>query len=237
MNSSKEGIRYEKQIYNIVNRCILRLNGSPFNIQETDSLGGCGSANDIVCNWNGQDIPIEIKKKGTPDWMQCKLLYTDGKWSGSPSCRIPEKCRDLFERLIENKILFNGMIPVFCEKNITHEEWTKIKRDSDDFKDMYFDCPDDTIKTLYTEKGCKYIQISDKGLYHLGDDICGFNVPEFTCKQEMRIRTKIHTRKNVSGFCVLSVIIACKPININTMKKSSFSLDNVDHLPVSLQII
>ena len=82
---------------------------------------------------------------------------------------------------------------------------------------MYIDCPDDTIKQLYSKKGCAYIQISDKGLYSLGNDICEFNVPEFICEQQLRIRTKIHTRKNNKGFCKLSVNIACLPKNIKNL--------------------
>ena len=92
----------------------------------------------------------------------------------------------------------------------------------------------DTIKKLYTEKGCKYIQISGKGLYHLGDDICDFKVPEFICDQELRIRTKIHKRKDKKGFCHLSVMAACKPININNIEDSKFSLDDKNKLPKNL---
>ena len=50
---------------------------------------------------------------------------------------------------------------------------------------MYsINCPNDTIKKLYSEKDCNYIQISNKGLYHLGNDICEFNVAEFICEQQ-----------------------------------------------------
>ena len=46
--------------------------------------------------------------------------------------------------------------------------------------------------------------------------------PEFTCEQELRIRTKIHSTKNSKGFCSLSVTAACKPKNINNIKKKQF---------------
>lgn len=82
------------------------------------------------------------------------------------------------------------------------------------------------IMKLYREKCCSYIQISEKGLYHLGNDICDFKVPPFLCEQQLRIRTKIHERKNKKGFCKLSVTIACKPKNINSLENSSYSLDN-----------
>jgi hypothetical protein len=119
-------------------------------------------------------------------------------------------------------------------KNITHEEWIKIKNETIDFNDSYIECNNDTIKKLYSEKGCSYIQISGKGLYHLGNDICDFNVPIFICDQRLRIRTKIHERKNKKGYCKLSVIIACQPKNINNLINSDYSLDNKIKLPINL---
>ena len=99
----------------------------------------------------------------------------------------------------------------------------------------YIDIPSNTIKKLYFAKGCKYIQISDGyGLYHLGKDICGFDVPLFETEQQLRIRTKIHETKNKKGFCKLSVTIACQPKNIKELTPSKYSLDNKDKLPINL---
>jgi hypothetical protein len=119
-------------------------------------------------------------------------------------------------------------------KDITHDEWKKLKNETNDFNDIYIECPDDTIKRLYNEKGCLYIQISNKGLYHLGNDLCDFKVPEFICEQQLRIRTKIHTRINNKGFCQLSVIAACQPKNIKELINSNFSLDDKLKLPSNL---
>jgi len=121
------------------------------------------------------------------------------------------------------------------KNTITHEEWLKIKKNTNKWNDYYIDIPNDTIKNMYLQKGCQYIQISNGfGLYHLGTDICNFNVPEFIIEQRLRIRTKIHTRKNKNGFCNLSVTISCQPKNINTLNKSSFSLDDVKKIPINL---
>lgn len=79
------------------------------------------------------------------------------------------------------------------------------------------------------------MQISDgKGLYHLGNDICNFNVPIFELEQKLRIRIKIHKKKNKEGFCVISVMMSCKPINIRKLKNSDYSLDNINKLPPNL---
>jgi len=232
---SINGKKYEVKVFNIVKNC--KLNDKPFNTQCEDELGGSTSKNDISCNMNSiGDISIEIKKSRTPDWMQCSIHYDTihKKWVGSKYNKIPDASKKIFEDLISNMTLFNGNIPPFMVNNITHEEWLKIKSETNDYKDFYIDCPNDTIKKLYYNKGCSYIQISDKGLYHLGDDKCEFNVPEFICDQEIRGRTKIHQRKNKKGFCKLSVTIACKPKNINKLINSEFNLDNQSKLPNNL---
>jgi hypothetical protein len=234
-NCSKEGKKYEKIIYEIVRKC--ELNNKKFNTQNDDKLGGCNSCNDIECNlFEINDVPIEIKKINTPDWMQCSLKYNKdlSKWYGSYKNKIPDKSKILFENLINNVTLFNNKIPPFMIKDITHDEWIKIKKKTIDYNDIYIHCPNDTIKKLYKEKKCYYIQISKKGLYHLGHDICEFNVPEFICEQQLRIRTKIHTRKNSKGFCKLSVTVACQPKNITNLIKSNYTLDNIENLPKNL---
>jgi hypothetical protein len=235
---SINGKKYELDVYNIVKNC--KLNNYNFNTQLENELGGCKSNNDIECNFNGftKNMPIEIKKLKTPDWMQCSLKYDciNKKWIGSDNNKIPENSKKIFEALISNVELFNGKIPPFMLKNITHEEWLKIKKETNDFNDLYIECPNDTIKKLYNQKGCVYIQISNKGLYHLGQDLCEFDVPEFICEQQLRIRTKIHTRKTNKGFCRLSVIISCQPKNnnINVLNNSPYSLDNILQIPKKL---
>jgi hypothetical protein len=229
---SASGRKYELTVYNIVKKCAL--NGSAFNTQTEDELGGCNAKNDIECVMGGVAIPIEIKKMRAPDWMQCSLKNDGEKWIGSFKNKIPDNSKKIFEELVSTATLFNGKIPPFMLKEIMHEEWLQIKKTTSDFNDFYLDCPNDTIERLYSEKGCAYIQISDKGLYHLGCDICEFNVPEFICDQQLRVRTKIHAKKGQNGFCKLSVTIACQPKNIKQLPKSNYSLDDISKLPDNL---
>ena len=239
MNCSIYGKKYEMQVFNVVKQCtmIFGEHHIKFNTQLEIELGGCSHKNDIECNMNAEkDVPIEIKKYLTPDWMQCSLKYdtVNKKWIGSSKNKIHDSSKQIFEQLIENIQLFNGKIPPFISSKITHEEWLQIKKETTDFHDAYFNCPNDTIQRLYSEKGCKYIQISKKGLYHLGKDICEFEVPEFILPQKLRIRTKIHEKKDSNGFCKLSVIISCKPKNIKDLPSSNYSLDNNTSLPTNL---
>ena len=166
--------------------------------------------------------------------MQCVIKYNNKikKWEGTKKGKIPIESREIFNNLIKNINLYNGEIPPFIEKKITHEEWIKIKKKTNKWDDIYIDIPSDTITKLYQAKKCNYIQISDGcGLYHLGNDICGFDVPLFKIEQQIRIRTKIHTKKNKKGFCNLSVTVACQPKNIKELIPSKYSLDNKDKLP------
>lgn len=235
---SASGKNYERVVYDIVKIC--HINNNRFNTQSVTDLGGCGAHNDIECNLFGErDVAIEIKKANTPDWMQCSLKYDNvcKQWKGSMNNKIPDKSKHIFESLIRNTQLFNGRVPPFMNINMTHEEWMMLKKSTSDFNDYYMKCHNTTISNLYRQKGCYYIQISDKGLYHLGNDICMFGVPEFICEQQLRIRTKIHTKRNSKGFCKLSVTIACKPVNIKKMKSSNYSLDDVMRLPSILHIL
>jgi len=178
---SRNGSIYENNIHNIVSKC--SINGIPFNTQKENELAGSSSKNDIECNFNNnKDIGIEIKKSGTPDWMQCSIKYNTDTSS--------------WETNNNSLNLYDGFIPPFMENPITHEEWSEIKRRTNRWNDVYLDIPSDTISRLYREKGCSYIQISNGyGLYHLGNDVCKFGVPLFNIEQRLRIRAKIHTKK------------------------------------------
>lgn len=232
-NSSKYGNIYEDKIFHVIKN--LTYEDSPFTTQKEEEIAHSSSDNDLVCNKGKIKIGIEVKKKRTPDWMQCSLKYINGNWEGSTRGKIPKKSRDIFNEILKEYTIFKGKIPPFINSNITHENWISIKSKTDDWNDHYIDIPDDTISRMYSNKGCYYIQISDLGLYHLGNDIYNFGVPKFICKQEIRIRTKIHKTKNTKGFCSLSVTAACKPKNINKMVRSKYSLDSLLTLPHNLK--
>lgn len=232
---SVNGNNYEKTIHNIVKHCTLY--DKKFNIQSENELGKSSLLNDLECNYiNNKDIGIEAKKYNTPDWMQCVIKYNSdsNKWQASDKSKIPKQSIELFNTLINDIKLYDNEIPPFMKRKITHEEWLLIKQNTDKWNDYYIDIPNDTIKKMYNAKKCQYIQISEYGLYHLENDICKFNVPEFIVEQQLRIRTKIHTRKNTKGFCNLSVTIACQPKNIKKLVKSLYSLDSIDKLPQNI---
>lgn len=225
---SISGANYEKQIHNIISKCTFY--GVPFNTQKECDLAGSSSKNDLVCL---QNVGIEVKKWNTPDWMQCTLKYNQG-WNVVDG-KNPSGCQKVFKELLQGVNLYNGHIPPFVNTPITHNEWTTIKNNTNEWNDIYIDAPPDTIRRLYTEKGCNYIQISNGyGLYHLGTDPYQFDVPLFETPQQVRIRTKIHTRCDTQGNCKLSVTMACQPKNLKQLQVSKWSLDCISKLPPSL---
>jgi len=229
-NCSVQGKMYEHQIHRVLRHTTLF--GKLFHTQKEEELGGCSSANDLVCEFGEVKVGIEAKKAKTPDWMQCSIRYhADEKKWGIVKGVIPDLSKQIFNSILEKVVLFEGQIPPFLDKPMTHPEWLAYKSENKCFRDMYLDVAPTTIRDLYKAKGCGYIQISEYGLYHLGEDICGFGVPEFVLDQHIRIRIKIHTRKNTKGFCQMSVMAACKPNNIRTLVKSPFSLDSITGLP------
>ena len=125
---SVSGNNYEKKIHNIIKNCYI--NNKLFNIQKEKELAGSSSKNDMECNFNDKNFGIEAKIKITPDWMQCVIKYNNKikKWEGTKKGKIPIESREIFNNLIKNINLYNGEIPPFIEKKITHEEWIKIKK-------------------------------------------------------------------------------------------------------------
>lgn len=227
------GKKYELQVYNILKKTYLH--NYKFNTQKTNELGGCSSKNDLECNLgNHQNIVgIEIKKCKTPDWMQCSIQKKNKYWSGNKNCKIPVKAQLIFNKILRQKKLFNNKYPHFINQKITYDQLKKIKK-KQNWKDQYFNIPNDTIKNIYKEKGCYYIQVSDYGLFHLGNDICNFKVPEFIIDQKLRIRIKIHQRYNRNGFCTSSIMASCQPKDIKKLPRSKYSLDNIKNLPKNL---
>lgn len=229
---SIRGREYEIAIHQVLKYC--SLNGSLFHTQSVDELAGSSSKNDLQCNMNAvNDIGIEAKIYSTPDWMQSSLHYCpERKRWFSKKGKNPDECQKIFDSILERVCIFDGGIPPFMERDITHDEWKDIKKSTTQWNDTYFDIPDNTIQQLYRAKGCHYIQVSNGyGVYHLGEDVCSFGVPEFNIQQKLRIRTKVHSRKNSRGYCSLSVMAACQPKKLQDLPRSPYSLDDTARLP------
>lgn len=250
---SKKGKEYENKVYNVCSKIKFKNSNVPFCTN--DNLAGSSANIDIVCNFDNFDnldnldnkketiseIGIEIKKCNAPDWTQLSITFKDEMWRSKGRNKIPNKSREIIEEIINDKKIFNNKIPPFVNNKIKHSEWLEIKKKNEDFKDCYFECDEDTIARLYKAKKCYYIQVSDKGLYHTGEDICNFGVPYFKCKQRLRVRTKIHKKANKQGYMNASVTAAIQPVKVKrkfvNLEKSNYSLDDFAKIPTNLILL
>ena len=57
--SSINGLQYEIKIFTILQKTTI--NNKPFNTQSLDELGGSTKDNDLSCNYNSENIGIEVK--------------------------------------------------------------------------------------------------------------------------------------------------------------------------------
>ncbi len=147
------------------------------------------------------------------------IIFDGQKWVQKCSNRIPPECKTIFENILQNKIIFNNQKPMFFDNKITYKQWINSS-DISNFEPQFFGCDDNTISQLYFLKGCNYIQISGKGLYHTGIDVCNFGVPYFKCPQKLMIKVKVHKKKNNKGFLEASVIATPVPIMIDQLPAS-----------------
>lgn len=233
---SVSGKNYERQIAATCRKVKSPYLAIPFNTQDDAVLGGSSADIDITLNWRAPaDIGVEAKRP-TPDWMQMKLQKNEaGVWVGVENGKIPKASKAIFEAIIGSTVLFGGKTPTFLERSMKYCEWTAIKADTPEFCDTYITCSPDTISELYKAKGCQYIQVANKGLYHTGIDTCNFGVPYFRCDQRIRIRLKVHSSGVRQGKnAALSVTAAAQPVNIKTLPPSPFSLDSPSKLPPQL---
>jgi len=233
---SASGNKYELDIAGVCRQVRSPHISIPLSTAVESELGGSGSGTDIHLNWKAdKDIGCEAKHGSTPDWMQMSLKRTqDGKWVSSKRAKISPECRGIFENIIGGLNLYSGKIPPFMDRKITYEEWIIIKKENPEFEDTYLSCDENTIAQLYKAKGCPYIQVAGKGLFHTGEDPCMFGVPYFACPQQVRIRTKVHKTKDSKGFMRLSVMAAAQPVKFNSIMQSPFSLDSMETLPKNL---
>jgi hypothetical protein len=245
----ESGQNYELDVYNILKNCKVSMVGENYiynlNTQKESEITDNNKKHDLVCNYfrsgknNVKDItkiPMELKKAHTPDWSQCTLEFNEelNEWQPNSRSNILEKNKNIFAKYLKGKVIFGNKPPIFTTRKFTDREWSIYREENrKELEDVYIDVEQDTIKKLYTNYGCYYIQVSGGyGLYHLGNDIYYFNVPEFKCEQRMRIRFKRNGMRR--GNVRLSITAAIQPKNLNNIKKSPYSLDNVKKLPKQL---
>lgn len=226
------GKAYENDVLNVCRR--VRFMHSSVALTVETTTAGSSAGIDVTIDHDGEKIGIECKRKFAAG-MQLSLQYDieNNRWRSGGKNKIPNDAKDLFEQGIGDTKIYNNKVPAFVNNNITHEEWVRAKKN---FGDQSIPCSSDLISKMYYAKGCSYIQVGTHGLFHTHKDICDFGVPYFECESTIRIRTKIHSRKNKQGFMMASVSASVVP-KIARIVRSIVSLDSFDNLPKNVVLV
>lgn len=248
---SRSGKAYELLVASVCARLKSPYLNMPLNTQSPNDLGGCSIKQDITLNCKHiGDVNVEVKSRNVPDWIQCSITPMEKKtrsrssdqsqtvqWVAKKKTYQPPNVISMFEKTINRIRIFEGNIPSFLLNNrsTTHTEW---KQECNRFKDSYYPIDSNSIAEAYRARGVSYIQVKGHGLFHTGDDVCGFGVPLFACSQRLRVRCKRHGKKcSETGLNIPSSVMASfRPI-LSTLCKSPFSLDDVNRVPDNLAIL
>lgn len=233
------GKKYEKDTHMIIINTYI--DNKKFNIQNENELGGSSQKPDMICIYNNKNIMLELKNTIDSEFIQLDVCKKENEWKSSERSLHPKSVCERYEREINlQNNLFYGKLPPL---NKTREEFDKWEHDflNEKSKDekyknkkinkdyTWISRDKNFIKLNYKDKGCHYIQIKDYGLYHLGEDICNFNVPEFNPEFiKLRLRCKRRKGKNCTPS---SLTLSAYPINL---EKSIYSLDTIAKLPINL---
>jgi len=221
-NCSQNGKNYEIQVAKVCKMLQSIYMEIPFHTQADTDLGGSTAGQDIYVNFKSEkDVGIECKHNST-EFMQMSILpYDEGRWRGGSRCKIPSASKDVFEEILNSNILSMAP-PPFLERSIRFVEWESVKHL---YKDQYVNVPIDTIARVYKSKGSHYVQISEHGLYHTGEDPCGFGVPYLAVEQRLRVRCKRHGKKDIDGHHIPSSVMVSLCPKLQTLPVSHFTLD------------
>jgi hypothetical protein len=198
MNCLVAGLTYESAVAQ-------RLAGLK-NVVVTGETAGASRGQDITATITigviAHTVNIEAKDSGAFEGGQLSLPVRDGAYV------YPNDAKGRMFRSLASSVMppdgfpWNGAIPSFKRGNKTLATWESEKYL---FPDTRYVVRDSIVTEYYRAKGTHYIQVEGKGLYHTGDDVCGFGVPLFRAETTLRVRCKQHGSTPMPGSVMLSL--------------------------------
>lgn len=164
---------------------------------------------------------IEIKNRNAPDFGQRRILWdTDGGWHWAKQDDISA----LFDTLGVLERIDKTLIPrrysmdkdqiTIADRRFNQQRFEESNIVIDDL---------DLLRNYYTNKGCDYIQIEDKGFYYFVNDPADLGVPQFNPNLRLRLRAKTHHSNPPSAYSFFAVIQIVK----RTLNRSPFDLEEI----------
>lgn len=208
----RNGIAYEKRVSDSLSS--LTYNGK--RIHMVPFTAGATGESDIRFLIDGASYSIEVKDKKAFEGGQKRMAPGEG------GLRIPEDC--LHKDCLGSYIPFQGNVPSFLKGDRRPEQWAAEKHM---FVDEYIPVDNQKVTEYYRRKGESYIQVEEKGLYHLGEDVLHLGVPLFQCDTKLRIRCKCHSsnpmvRSIMTSFYYNKKTLACSPYDLVTNPPPAF---------------
>lgn len=188
------------------------------NIQEIlrsrDLLPDHLCQNDAGFKHNGMIFFVEVKNETAPDFGQKKLNWTKQHgWQWSEKDEIT----DLYDRLGVMRYIDRNFIPrrytvsansiTMLDKRFDQQQFEKRGIVLDSAKYLY---------EYYARKNCYYIQIENKGFYHLKSDVANLVAPRFEPELTLRLRAKTHQSIPIYSYSFFAVIQAKTSVMINS---------------------
>lgn len=192
MTDLNQGQLYEKKIQNILKKRNLMPND--FDLKGNDA------------GFYHRNIPyfVEVKNKTAPDFGQKKL-----EWSKTKGWQWSEKdlITDLYDKLGVMKHIDKSFVP---RKYTVPNE--KLKQSDKSYDQQMFEKRGIVLTSniylyeFYARKECFYIQIENKGFYHLKIDKANLLVPKFKPELTLRLRAKTHSSDRIYNYSFFAVI-------------------------------
>lgn len=193
------GLAYEAKVRDDLNRR---------GIMPQHLFGKCTrDGNDAAFVYLGQDYFLEIKNKTAPDYGARKIIYdhpSGGIWKWNDADNITAL-------LDAHSVLSN--IPVFEPRKYVKSDLALTKADRDFDRRQFAKTIDlgtagaYLIHRYYADKRCAYIQVENKGFYHLLNDPAGLGVPQFIPSVAIRLRAKTHSSEPIRNYSFRAVIV------------------------------
>lgn len=175
--------------------------------------------NDAGFRHHGIPFFVEVKNRTAPDFGQKKINWTKQRgWHWAET----DEVTDLYDKFGVLKYIDKNFVPrrytvsansiSMLDKRFDQQQFEKRGIILDNPKYLY---------EFYAKKNCYYIQIEDKGFYHLKNDAANLVVPRFTPELTLRLRAKTHQSIPIYAYSFFAVI----QVKTNRMVKSLYDLE------------
>ena len=161
---------------------------------------------------------LELKNNVAPDFGQKGLKWSEtGGWEWTKRDEIT----DMYDLLgVIDKINKNFKPNLFTVSPTAFTAQHRIQDQKNFEKTIDLD-QKRYLHTYYARKNCYYIQVEDKGFYHLEQDIAKLGVPQFDPDLTLRLRAKVRSSLPVSNYAFWAVI----RVKQRSIRKTEFDLE------------